>query len=307
MAARVHAPRPGHPPARRAAESCPSFTALSKSLGSGAFSFRVAFAVCLFDQRWRVWEPAAHAGPDLDDQSGRGLMLVDALAAWWGWDLPSSGRGKIVWALVVQGCVLSKVSSGRYGWPVSRFGGDGKRVVQRAPVSGPPGELPGTIEGLTVSFRELNDKRDRLEGDVEKFRRRVAEAEGELDQLQHYPLQLSWRPSQLEKQRLEQYRDKLRAHLGAIRSELDATKARIGEIRAVLVRQYAVAQASRRPVEALTVPCPACGQPSVPRRAAAAGRGWRKGWYECPADDCDAAWSAKWSGGAHLVVKMAGW
>jgi hypothetical protein len=60
-------------------------------------------------------------------------------------------------------------------------------------------------------------------------------------------------------------------------------------------------------VEALTVPCPACGQPSAPHRAAAAGRGWRKGWYECPADDCDAAWSASWSGGAHPAVRMAGW
>jgi anti-sigma regulatory factor (Ser/Thr protein kinase) len=38
--------------------------------------------------------------PALDDESGRGLMLVDALAARWGWDLPASGRGKIVWALV---------------------------------------------------------------------------------------------------------------------------------------------------------------------------------------------------------------
>ncbi len=27
-------------------------------------------------------------------------MLVDALAARWEWDLPSFGRGKMVWALV---------------------------------------------------------------------------------------------------------------------------------------------------------------------------------------------------------------
>ncbi len=184
---------------------------------------------------------------------------------------------------------------------MARFGGDGKRIAQRMPEPGPPPGLPGAIDRLTVGFRELNDKRDRLEGDVEKFRRRIAEAEGELDELQ-----LFWRPSQLEKQRLEQYRDKLRAHLDAVGSELDATKASIAQIRAVLVRQYAVAQASRRPVEALTVPCPAWGQPSVPHRAAAVGRGWRKGWYECPADDCDAAWSARWSGGAHPAVRMAG-
>jgi anti-sigma regulatory factor (Ser/Thr protein kinase) len=37
---------------------------------------------------------------NLDDESGRGLMLVDALAERWGWDLPPSGRGKVVWALV---------------------------------------------------------------------------------------------------------------------------------------------------------------------------------------------------------------
>ena len=188
-----------------------------------------------------------------------------------------------------------------------RFGRDGKRVAQRTPPSGPPREVPGIIKELTGSFREMNEKRDRLEGDVAKFRRRVAEAEGEIDQLQLYQLQLSWRPSQLEKQRLEQYRDKLRAHLGTVSSELDATKASIGEIRAALVRQYAVAQASRRPVEALTVPCPACGEPSVPHRTAAAGRGWRKGWYECPVGECDAAWSARWSGGGQPAVRMAGW
>ncbi len=187
-----------------------------------------------------------------------------------------------------------------------RFGRDGKRIAQRTPETGPPRDLPRAIDGLTVSFRELNDKRDRLEGDVDKFRRRLAEAEGELGQFQLNRLELSWRPSQLEKQRLEQYRDKLRGHLGDVSSELDATKASIPTARAALVRHYAVAQASRRPVEALTVPCPACGQPSVPQRAAAAGRGWRKGWYECPADDCDAAWLARWSGGAQPAVRMAG-
>jgi anti-sigma regulatory factor (Ser/Thr protein kinase) len=38
--------------------------------------------------------------PGLDAESGRGLMLVEALAARWGWDSPATGRGKIVWALV---------------------------------------------------------------------------------------------------------------------------------------------------------------------------------------------------------------
>ena len=189
---------------------------------------------------------------------------------------------------------------------MSRFGGDGKRVLQRAPDAGPPAEPPGSIDRLTVSFRELIEKRDRLEGDVQKFRRRVAEAEGELDQLPSNQLQLCWRPSQLEKERLEHYRDKLRAHLVTVTSDLDATRASIGEMRTVLAKEYALAQASRRPAEALTVPCPTCGQASVPHRSGAAGRGWRKGWYECPADNCDAAWSAKWSGGAHPAVRMTG-
>jgi DNA repair exonuclease SbcCD ATPase subunit len=189
---------------------------------------------------------------------------------------------------------------------MSRFDGDGRRVAQRTPEPGSLRELPEEIDQLTVSFRELIDKRDRLEGDVEKFRRRVAEAEAELGQLQSYQLELSWRPPQLAEQRLEQYRDKLRTHLAAVRSELDTTKASIVEIRTVLVRQYAGAQASWRPAEALTVPCPACGQACVPHKAAAAGRGWRKGWYECPADDCNTAWSARWSGGVHPVVKMGG-
>jgi len=38
--------------------------------------------------------------PGPDDESGRGLMLVEALAGRWGWDLAATGRGKIVWALI---------------------------------------------------------------------------------------------------------------------------------------------------------------------------------------------------------------
>ena len=137
---------------------------------------------------------------------------------------------------------------------MSRFGRDGKRIAQRAPEPGPPRELPGIIEGLTGNFRELNGKRDGLAGEVGKLRRRLAEAEDELDQLR-----LSWWPWQPdEKQRLELYRDMLRAHLDGVSSELEATEASIGAIRAALVGQYAVTQASSRPVEALTMPCPAC-------------------------------------------------
>jgi anti-sigma regulatory factor (Ser/Thr protein kinase) len=51
----------------------------------------------VWDENFRPPEPN-QAG--LDDESGRGLMLVEALTERWGWDLPANGRGKIVWALL---------------------------------------------------------------------------------------------------------------------------------------------------------------------------------------------------------------
>ncbi len=51
----------------------------------------------VWDENFKLPEPTQAS---VDDESGRGLMLVDALAAQWGWDLAGSGRGKIVWALV---------------------------------------------------------------------------------------------------------------------------------------------------------------------------------------------------------------
>jgi anti-sigma regulatory factor (Ser/Thr protein kinase) len=56
-----------------------------------------AALVEVWDENFKLPEPTRAR---LDDKSGRGLMLVDALAARWGWNLPGSGRGKIVWALV---------------------------------------------------------------------------------------------------------------------------------------------------------------------------------------------------------------
>src|ERR1700744_1006753 len=186
------------------------------------------------------------------------------------------------------------------------FGSNPGRATQGSPDTGPPPDLPETIDRLTVSFRELTDKRDRLEAEVWKYRRRVAEAEDELDQIQRFGLELSWRPLGVDKQRLAQYRDKLRTHLDAVSSELAATKANIEQARLLLVRQYSVGPGSRRTRQALTVPCPVCGQPAVPKRAGSGGRGWRKGWYECSADDCDAAWSSKWSSGVYPDIKMVG-
>lgn len=51
----------------------------------------------VWDENFRPPEPNQAC---LDDESGRGLMLVEALTERWGWDLPASGRGKIVWALL---------------------------------------------------------------------------------------------------------------------------------------------------------------------------------------------------------------
>lgn len=53
-----------------------------------------------------VWDEnvgvPAPGEPDLDDEGGRGLMLVDALTERWGWSAPESGRGKVVWALIAE-------------------------------------------------------------------------------------------------------------------------------------------------------------------------------------------------------------
>jgi len=57
----------------------------------------VAALVEVWDEDFQLPTPT-QASPN--DESGRGLMLVDALAERWGWDMPPSGRGKIVWALV---------------------------------------------------------------------------------------------------------------------------------------------------------------------------------------------------------------
>jgi anti-sigma regulatory factor (Ser/Thr protein kinase) len=59
----------------------------------------LAALVEVWDENARLPE-STEPGPA--DESGRGLILIDALTERWGWDLASSGRGKVVWALV--GC-----------------------------------------------------------------------------------------------------------------------------------------------------------------------------------------------------------
>ena len=54
----------------------------------------------------QVWDQNPHppiqemAAPD--EESGRGLMLVEALSERWNWDVPPGWGGKMVWALVAQ-------------------------------------------------------------------------------------------------------------------------------------------------------------------------------------------------------------
>ena len=51
-----------------------------------------------------VWDtnplPPVVTQADPDDESGRGLMLVDALCERWGWTVPDGWCGKAVWAQI---------------------------------------------------------------------------------------------------------------------------------------------------------------------------------------------------------------
>jgi anti-sigma regulatory factor (Ser/Thr protein kinase) len=60
-------------------------------------SDRVMTLVEVWDENTRLPVPTRAS---LDDDSGRGLMLVAALSQQWGWDLSRQGTGKIVWALI---------------------------------------------------------------------------------------------------------------------------------------------------------------------------------------------------------------
>jgi anti-sigma regulatory factor (Ser/Thr protein kinase) len=53
-----------------------------------------------------VWDaslrPPAPVTPDEDTESGRGLLLVEAVSQRWGWYFPGETGGKVVWALMAQ-------------------------------------------------------------------------------------------------------------------------------------------------------------------------------------------------------------
>jgi hypothetical protein len=74
--------------------------------------------------------------PGLDDRSGRGLIMVEALAERWGWDLATTGRGKIVGAgRKLIRLVLShdrSFSRPRHGWLLSVCGFPVGVAVHRA-------------------------------------------------------------------------------------------------------------------------------------------------------------------------------
>ena len=52
----------------------------------------------------QVWDgnpdPPVHACTGENAESGRGLLLVEALCVDWGWHLPAGSKGKWVWAAV---------------------------------------------------------------------------------------------------------------------------------------------------------------------------------------------------------------
>ena len=188
---------------------------------------------------------------------------------------------------------------GRVG-PMSQSSPDGNCTVRHEPQPGAPRELLRAIDQLAVRARALDKKHDRIVDGVATLRRRLRDAEDELDQLRH-----AWLPWQLaRKRRLVRHRDSLRARLGNARGERELTERSIAQTGAALVAHYQAVRALLRPLEALPMSCPECGQEASPDRVAPAGDGWREGWYECAAGSCGATWTARWSGGAEPVVKV---
>jgi anti-sigma regulatory factor (Ser/Thr protein kinase) len=55
-----------------------------------------------------VWDassrPPVRAQAGEDAESGRGLLLVEAMSVRWDWYFPQEGSGKVVWALAADGC-----------------------------------------------------------------------------------------------------------------------------------------------------------------------------------------------------------
>jgi hypothetical protein len=61
------------------------------------YSDKERVLIQVWDADDRMPEPQ---GMDLDAESGRGLLLVEALCAEWGAYVPEDGGGKVVWAVL---------------------------------------------------------------------------------------------------------------------------------------------------------------------------------------------------------------
>jgi len=46
------------------------------------------------------YPPQPTGGASVDDERGRGLLIVEAISAKWGWDAKQDSGGKAVWALI---------------------------------------------------------------------------------------------------------------------------------------------------------------------------------------------------------------
>jgi len=49
-----------------------------------------------------IFQPPVRINADTDAESGRGLLLVEAITEEWGWHPASGMEGKVVWALVAE-------------------------------------------------------------------------------------------------------------------------------------------------------------------------------------------------------------
>jgi hypothetical protein len=53
-----------------------------------------------------VWDanpqPPIRIDPDSEAESGRGLLLVEAISERWDWYVPPDGTGKVVWCLATR-------------------------------------------------------------------------------------------------------------------------------------------------------------------------------------------------------------
>lgn len=63
-------------------------------------SDRSRLLILVQDTNRRPPDPVGRAGGD--DERGRGLLIVDAISAKWGWDAQAGSSGKVVWALIEQ-------------------------------------------------------------------------------------------------------------------------------------------------------------------------------------------------------------